>query len=472
MGKDKSSRRRWTEFRFSVVGTLLSGTLEHGELKQRLTELASKTWNHPITGEPFIVGASTIERWFYRAKANDRDPFGALERPPQSSAGQSKSVHGALASVLREQHSQHPTWSYLLHYETLVARAKKDTALAPIPSYPTVRRFMQANGLMRQSTKRKHHGRERRSYEVEHVHALWHADFHLGRRKVLMPEGDWVTPVLLGFMDDHSRLVCHLQWYLRENAQTFAHGLMQALMKRGVPRALLTDNGKPMLAAETTEGLQRLGIVHETTLPYTPEANGKQEAFWGQVEGRLMPQLEGHKDLTLPLLNRATLAWLEHDYNQRQHSELQSSPMQRFLDADNLGRDCPTWDELRTLFRREETRRQRHSDGTVSVAGKRFEIPARYRMLRDVTVRFASWDLTKIALVDRHRGHHLADLYPVDKARNADKRRSTVEVTDDEPVAETGIAPLLASQMEADERNGLAPAYMPIDESDDLEGIF
>jgi len=36
------------------------------------------------------------------------------------------------------------------------------------------------------------------------------------------------------------------------------------------------------LPAETTEGLQRLGVVHETTLPYTPEANGKLEAFCGQ----------------------------------------------------------------------------------------------------------------------------------------------------------------------------------------------
>jgi len=31
------------------------------------------------------------------------------------------------------------------------------------------------------------------------------------------------------------------------------------------------------MAAESTEGLARLSIVHHTTLPYTPEQNGKQE---------------------------------------------------------------------------------------------------------------------------------------------------------------------------------------------------
>jgi transposase InsO family protein len=32
----------------------------------------------------------------------------------------------------------------------------------------------------------------------------------------------------------------------------------------------MSDNGSAMLASETTEGLARLGIVHETTLPYAP----------------------------------------------------------------------------------------------------------------------------------------------------------------------------------------------------------
>jgi len=39
-----------------------------------------------------------------------------------------------------------------------------------------------------------------------------------------------------------------------------------------------------MTAAEITEGLTRLGILHYTTLPYSPYQNAKQEAFWGPVE--------------------------------------------------------------------------------------------------------------------------------------------------------------------------------------------
>ena len=79
-----------------------------------------------------------------------------------------------------------------------------------------------------------------------------------------------------------------MQLYLAETAQCLVHGLTQAFMKRGLPRALLTDNGAAMLAEETRNGLSRLGIAHKTTLPYSPYQNGKQEAFWAQLEGRLM----------------------------------------------------------------------------------------------------------------------------------------------------------------------------------------
>ena len=122
---------------------------------------------------------------------------------------------------------------------------------------------------------------------------------------MLTAGGQWLRPIALGILDDHSRLCCHVQWYLSETAEDLVHGLSQAIQKRGLPRALLTDNGSAMVAEEVTEGLLRLGIVHERTLPYSPYQNGKQEAFWGTLEGRLMKMLDGVAELTLELLNRS-----------------------------------------------------------------------------------------------------------------------------------------------------------------------
>ena len=233
--------------------------------------------------------------------------------------------------------------------------------------------------------------------------------------------------IALCILDDHSRLCCHIQWYLSETAEDLVHGLSQAIQKRGLPRALLTDNGEAMVAEETTEGLLRLGIVHERTLPYSPYQNGKQEAFWGTLEGRLLKMLEGVAELTLERLNEVTQAWVEIEYNHAVHRETASSPVERFAQAPDVLRDSPSSESLRDAFRLETKRIQRRSDGTIPLDGVRFEIPARYRHFRDVTVRYARWDLGRVDLVDERTGTILAPIYPLDKAANADGRRAAIE---------------------------------------------
>ena len=149
-------------------------------------------------------------------------------------------------------------------------------------------------------------------------------------------------PIALGILDDHSRLCCHVQWYRSETAEDLVHGLSQAIQKRGLPRALLTDNGAAMVAEEVTEGLLRLGIVHERTLPYSPYQNGKQEAFWGTLEGRLLKMLDGVVELTLELLNHANQTWVEIEYNRVVHRETSCSPVARFERAPDVLRSSPS----------------------------------------------------------------------------------------------------------------------------------
>ena len=92
-----------------------------------------------------------------------------------------------------------------------------------------------------------------------------------------------------------------------------------------------------------------------------------------------MAMLEGVSELTLDLLNTATHAWAEYEYQRREHAELDTTPLARFVQGPSVWRACPGSQALRAAFRMEVTRRQRHSDGTVTLEGRRFEVPARYR---------------------------------------------------------------------------------------------
>ena len=351
---DTPARVRWARLRFSIIGPMLAAPADDGELKRRIEEVAARSWRHPKTGESTKFSFKTIERWFYAAR-NEKDPIAALARKVPRHAGTRPRVSPALREALARQHKEHPRWTFQLHYDNLVALAREAPALGPMPGYTTICRYMKHHGLLRARQKRQRDtqfaARETRSFEVGHVHGLWHLDFHECSRAVLTASGEWKKPRMLGIMDDRSRLCCHLQAYLDETADSLIHGLSQAFHKRGLPRALMTDNGAAMLAAETTEGLERLGIVHHTTLPYSPEQNGKQESLWGQIEGRLLAMLEGEKPLTLDLLNTAAQAWAEQEYHRKEHSEIKETPLARYLRGPSVGREGPSSEALRRAFR-------------------------------------------------------------------------------------------------------------------------
>ncbi|MBP6252426.1 MAG: transposase family protein [Rubrivivax sp.] len=478
-----SVHERWAHLRFSVIGHLLAAPPPKGELRAELRKLAQRTWRHPVTGAPARFAVSTIERWLLRARRERRDPVAVLRRKVRADAGVQK-VGPAIRQALQAQYGAHPSWSVQLHADNLRALIERDPALGPAPSYSSVRRLFQAQGWRKrqrlssrdtagaQLAEARLAAREVRSYEAPYVGSLWHWDCHVGSRPVLTAAGQWATPVLFGVLDDFSRLGCHLQWYLRENAECVAHGLSQAIHKRGLPRAAMSDNGAAMLAAEITEGLARLGIVHETTLAYSPYMNGKIEHLWANVEGRLMAMLEGVADLTLATLNEATQAWCEYEYNRTVHSETGATPLARWLAGPEVLRPSPDSEALRLAFTRTEKRTQRHSDGTLVLEARRFEVPNRYRHLRELHVRYAAWDLARVHLLDERSGQILCRLYPQDKQANARGVRRPLE-----PIGLAGaggaaarqaapgqMAPLLEGLMAKQAATGLPPAYLTKDE--------
>ena len=475
---------RWAHFRFSVIGPLLAAPPRRGELRGELQRLGEKNWRDPISGEWVRFGVSTIERWYYRAISEASDPVGVLGRKIREDRGRFKSLSRELREEIFVQYRGHPSWSYQLHHDNLAALAEGRPALGRVPSVSTVRRFMQAHGLWKRPRRGRGHtagsraaeerfeALEIRGYESEYVLGLWHVDFHGGSLKVLGADGQWAGVHLLAMLDDHSRLCAHAQWYLAPTAENLVHGLSQGFEKRSLPRALMSDNGSAMVAAETVQGLERLGIVHERTLPYSPYVNGKQEVFWAQVEGRLVAMLEGCRDLTLAQLNEATQAWVELEYNRKEHSELRQTPLARYLAGKEVGRPSPSSEALRLAFTARVSRTQRRSDGTVSVEGARFELPSRYRHLRRVTLRYAGWDLTHVYLADERTGGVLCRLFPQDKAANAEGRRRRKEPLGEAagPLSETpvdagGMAPLLRKLIATYAATGIPPAYLPKDET-------
>jgi hypothetical protein len=261
---DLPQRDRWARLRFAIIGPLLAAPPVAGELHEALTALAAKAWRHPFTGLEIRFGCSTLERWYYAAK-RAADPVQALRNQVRGDIGRFPSLSAEAVQALTAQYRSHPGWTAQLHYDNL--------------------RVMLARG------------------------------------------GEYAKPLLVGFIDDRSRFLCHAQWYPSEGTEELVHGLSHALQKVGLPRSLMTDRGSAMISGEFTAGLHHLGILHLPTSPYSPHVNGKQENIWGRVEGRLLAMLEGEASLTLEQLNVASQAWVTREYHRTVHSELGATPM-------------------------------------------------------------------------------------------------------------------------------------------------
>ena len=461
--QQKRTRRQVAEFRYSVLGHLLAQPLEAGELAQRLRDLAQRSWLEPGRDYPETFTVRTLERWYGKVKKKPADPISALLPARRSDAGNVKALSSEHQLWLRKNFRKYQKWSWALHWDNL-----RETELKQVPSYATVVRWMRSQSLFPEKTagiRRKK--REVRSFESSFPGELWHFDGHKGSRMVVDDAGQYRETRCIAFLDDHSRLCCHCQWVSGESAEEVVHIFLQALLKRGMPRKVQSDNGSGMIAAEFESGVKNLGIIHEKTIPRSPFQNGKIESFWRPLESRLLAMLEHVKPLTLETLNKVTQAWVEQEYNKSIHSETKEKPIDRFLAEKNVLRRTPDFVALRRAFRMIISRKQRRSDGTVTIDGVRFEVPSQYRHMDHLTLAYARWNLAQATIVDSSSFVKVIDIFPVNKANNALGHRKFL--TEPSPIllpeAESNnnhLPPLLVRLLQEHSQENIIAGYIPL----------
>ena len=194
--KSKKQLSDWAHFRFSVIGALLARPPDKGDLRKEIEKLARRLYLHPTKDAWVTFGASTIERWYYRA-LNAEDPIKALGRKIRSDAGKPTAMSPKLLDALGNQYTLYPHWSYQLHTDNLEALVEEQPHLGQMPSYSTVLRRMKERGWYKKAASRRNptpgqklaqerlEQREVRSFECSHVHA------HYGTLTTIKDGGGW-----------------------------------------------------------------------------------------------------------------------------------------------------------------------------------------------------------------------------------------------------------------------------------------
>jgi transposase InsO family protein len=94
---------------------------------------------------------------------------------------------------------------------------------------------------------------------------------------------------LHAFLDDHSRLVPHAQFYWRESLPALEDCFRQAITKHGVPRMAYWDNGSAFRAQQLRKMAARLRVEIGLRHAVCPRGQGKDRALLRRAQGHLLP---------------------------------------------------------------------------------------------------------------------------------------------------------------------------------------
>jgi len=357
----EEQKKEMAVFRYGIIADFVGATrLDRGEQEELLRDKCARKWQIPYSGRTRL-SRSTILRWI-RFYNEGNGKLEALYPHERSDNGRGRALDEETSLVLIDLRRQLPKASVpdlirILQKRQLVPEG---TPLCRTTLY----RFLHRHNLM---GKQAPPSSDRRKFEAESPNDLWQSDVMHGpllycgdkRRKSYM----------IAFIDDHSRLVPHGQFYPSEGIAAFMDSFSRALQKRGLPRKLYVDNGSAFRSRQLEFTTASLGIALIHARPYQPQGKGKIERFFKTIRTQFLPFFKGE---TLDDINLAFSLWLDEQYHRRPHSSTGQSPFMRFTSNMQCLRNVP--DDLSDYFRK-MVRRRVNKDRSLVVDKRLFEAP-------------------------------------------------------------------------------------------------
>lgn len=363
MSDDPIYRQQLAWFRYAVIAPLLAP--EPGRtLKQRIEEQAERVWTFPDGGTRSI-GFGTIEKWLYAYRLGGIE---ALRVRLRQDAGSFRGIDEDTAGRINQILHDHPK----LRTHAIIEHLNIENLLGdPPPSHSTLYRYIKAQ---RPSSGRSEPQMQRRSFEAPYAGYLWQADIMYGPHlPVKLPNGRTRKQqiYLIAVLDDHSRLLCHGEFFARQDLAAWLCCLETAVRKRGVPCKLYCDNGQVFTSDQIRRIAAALGIELLHTRVRDAAAKGKIERLFQKVRRSFLePAMEMAPPKTLDEINEKFFTWMENGHNHREHSAFNETPIRRFMESSSHLRTLPA--DSAGLFHVSYTRLVK-KDGTFSLHGVRFE---------------------------------------------------------------------------------------------------
>jgi putative transposase len=356
----EEKKKRIATFRFNVIADLIGDArIEDGEMEQVIKEKTKRSWNIPYSTHTSL-SPSTVRRWINAHNSQNGD-IKSLFPKDRDDKGCSRAIDeetGASLIRLKEEFPKMGVPGLLFEMEKRkLIDSVNDLKLT------TVYRFFHQNGGLEKAPIKV----DRRRFEADCSNDLWQSDVMHGPKVNI--EGKLKKTYLIAFIDDHSRLVPHASFYPNETTKSFLKALNRALLFRGLPRKLYTDNGSAFRSKNVEFAMASLQIALIHAKPYSPQGKGKIERFFKTVRSGF---LSGGFPNDIDELNSRFKDWLNNRYHKSVHSSTGQTPLDRFVNDIELTRCAPDdlCDHFRTIDMRTVTK-----DRVVHLNGRLYEAP-------------------------------------------------------------------------------------------------
>jgi putative transposase len=204
-----------------------------------------------------------------------------------------------------------------------------------IVSDRTIYRFLMENDLSQKQRYRKlnENGRERyHKFQADYSLQLVQGDARDGIW-LKCPDGETRKTYLFGWVDDYSRKILSAKYYFDEKLPRMEDSFKDMILRWGIPEKVYLDNGSVYIAHQFASTLADLGIKKIHHKPYQAYCKGKIEAVMKTLKREFQEEAQNAGMTSLDELNSALQAWLEMDYNIRNHSSTGEAPSKRFSDG-------------------------------------------------------------------------------------------------------------------------------------------
>ena len=262
--------------------------------KARLVITAVTVEKRPVSevARTYGVARSWIYALLERYRAEGEEAFEPRSRRPKTSpaaiGGQTVELIVRLRKELAGQGldagPQTIAWHLEHHHRIAVSAA-------------TVSRYLTRHGLVTAEPKKRPKSSYLR-FAAEQPNECWQSDFT--HYRLARPDGSpGADTEILGWLDDHSRLVLRLTCHCRVTGPIVVAAFRAAVAAYGVPASTLTDNG--MVFTTRFSGgrggrngleneLRRLGVRQKNGRPNHPQTQGKIERLWQTLHKWLAAQ--------------------------------------------------------------------------------------------------------------------------------------------------------------------------------------